>query len=1156
MLKKFLDFYKLGGDYASLIDSIQNNKKCSICGMGQSEKAISSLNATGKVLYIASDFSIAKNSYQLFNCLLPNSTCLLPPAQDNLTYKSVQSAENNIDRIRTIFSLCTNKCDVVCTSAEALFCYLPNINEFKKHIHIIKKGENVDYSEFRTSLVEMGYTEEALVSEPGQFSIRGDIIDVFPINTKIPYRIELFDIEVVSIKQFDIESQNTIKEVKYCEICPYTDLFIDNEQISEISKNLEKLKKNTFESREAEERFNSIATEIVERLNLKDRAFALDYIFPLMTDSLSTIFDYINDDFVVVIDESKMVYDALLKVESEYIERKNDLAKSGEVLNCKELGILNLECLLQKLRGTNLVVHQKITNANRFFSPEKVFNFRTSAVSKYVGNTTELINDINSWILDDYNIFLCAGDERGARALARTLKANKIDFEIDRYPTIDKTASAILPFDFPSGFCLPDRKLVVLGTNELLAKKQKNEHISVNRKDVFSVPKIGDYVVHAIHGIGICEGITKLSGKLGTKDYIVVGYRDGDKLYVPIDQMDLLDRFSGGETPSRLSKIGGTEFGAVKERVRKNIKKMAFDLLQLYAERESRKGFAFVKDDEMQLDFEDSFPYAETEDQLKAIEEVKKDMESNKVMDRLVCGDVGFGKTEVALRAIFKAVLSGKQVAFLAPTTILSEQHYNTCMSRFDGFGINVAVLNRFKSTKEINEILRKLESGEINVVCGTHRLLSKDVKYYNLGLLVLDEEQKFGVEDKEKLKLKKSNVDVLTLSATPIPRTLHMSLSGIRDVSIIATPPKERQPIQTFVCEYSDTLIKDAINKELKRGGQAFIVYNRVETIYQFAQKIKTLIPNAKIVVGHGQLSSHELEDVIYKFYNQEADILIATTIIENGVDMSNANTLVVMNSDMFGLSQLYQIRGRVGRGNRQGYAYFTYNGKKSLSDDGYKRLSAISEFTEFGSGFKIAMRDLEIRGGGNVLGAEQHGHVQKIGYELYCKMLNEAISELKGNAIVEDKDVLIKIGVDAFIPESYIESTSNRMTIYKNISRIESLEERDKLVREVEDVFGKMPKCAENLFDIAYIKALAKRIGVVEIYCTDVEIKLVFDAKDNKVMSKPMSLALNKYSAVCVLNFSKVPTITFKYTGNDSAGNFNLLKDFLIISSENGKK
>ena len=727
MLKEFFDFSKLGGDYASLLECVRKAQKCSVCGMGQSEKVISSFNMTGKVLYIASDVSIAKNVYELFKCVYPTTTFLLAGSQDDLTYKNSQSSELNIERIKTVFALTNNKADIICTSVDAVMSYLPNKERFINHILKIKVGDILSLDEIKKRLIDMGYSSETLISAPGQFSSRGDILDIFPINTVEPFRIELFDVEVQSIKAFDAESQNSIKDVTSVSVCPFTDLLINEEEIRHIEKDLNVLKQHKFDSRESEERYNAISTILMERLSLKDRGFTLNYLFPLLTNSLGTIFDYINKDFTVVIDEAKMVYDAICSFEKEYDERKKLLFNTGEVLPVKERGILSSTKLLSKLKETNIVVHQKITNANKFFVPEKVFSFRTSAVSKYVGNITELVNDISGWILDDYKIFLCAGDEKDARILARTLKSNRIDFEIDRHPSLTKTSSAILPYDFTSGFCLPDEKIVVLGTTELIAKKKRSTHISVNRKDVFSIPKIGDYVVHSFHGIGICEGITKLSGTLGTKDYIVVGYRDGDKLYVPIDQMDLLDRFSGGEVPTRLSKIGGSEFGAVKERVKKNIKKMAFDLLKLYAERESRTGFSFVKDDEMQLEFEDSFPYTETEDQLKAISEVKKDMESNKVMDRLICGDVGFGKTEVALRAIFKAVLSGKQVAFLAPTTILSEQHYNTCMSRFNGFDINIEVLNRFKTTSEVKDILRKLENGEINVICGTHRLLSKD---------------------------------------------------------------------------------------------------------------------------------------------------------------------------------------------------------------------------------------------------------------------------------------------------------------------------------------------------------------------------------------------------------------------------------------------
>ena len=1156
MFANFFDFSNLSGDYRSLIEAVLSKQNVSVIGMNQTEKIVASTAFGNSVLYITNDFLNAKKTYDIMTSVDPNGVYLLENGVDPLVYKGATTLESNINRIKTLNAIVSNKARFVVSSVESLFYLFANKDRFVNGIIHLEFHDIINLPQLIEKLVNMGYRRVERVESPCEFSIRGEVVDIYPINENYIVRIDLFDIQIQSIKRFMPNELDNMLDIDEIDICPCSDLLIDESQVNATIAMLEKLKNAEFNDADGRVKFGEIASEIITKLSMGDRGFNLDYVFPLLKNNLSTLFDYLPSNTTIVIDEAKLVFDALEKFDDEIKSRKKLLLGTGEILETKELAVLKKEALLESLRSYALVVHQKITNANRFAEPQKVITFNTGAVTRYTTNLNEFVNDVTNWIMDGYKIFIFAGDEKQARSMQRTLHSGAVHIEVKRSARISDTSSAILPYMLPNGFVKSKEKRVVIGTYDIFAKRQAGQNVAINRQDIFSVPKIGDYVVHAVHGIGICEGITKLSGGFGTKDYVVVRYKDNDKLYVPIDQMDLLDRFSGGETPSKLSKIGGAEFGAVKARVKKNLKQLAFDLTKLYAERETRKGFAFIKDDELQLEFENAFPYTETEDQLKAIKEIKADMESNKVMDRLLCGDLGFGKTEVALRAVFKAVLSGKQVALMAPTTILAEQHFNTCLSRFDGFGVVVGVLNKFRTPNEIKETLRRLKTGEINVICGTHRLLSDDVEFYDLGLIVLDEEQKFGVGDKEKLKLKRKSVDVLTLSATPIPRTLHMSLSGIRDVSIIATPPSERLPIQTSVLEYSDAVITDAINKELARDGQVFIVYNRVETIDQFAFKIRSLVPKARVLVGHGQMRSSDLETVMYKFYNRMADVLISTTIIENGVDMSNANTLIVIDADKFGLSQLYQIRGRVGRGSRVGYAYLMYKSGKVLTDESYKRLEAISEFCEFGSGFKIALRDLEIRGSGSVLGAEQHGHIEKVGYDLYCKMLNQAIEELKGNATPEEKDVLMRINIDAFIPDSYIESANSRMIIYKNISRIRTFEDREKVIQDTEKSYGKCPQSVLNLIDIAYTKALAKRIGVVEIYLSADGIKLVFDSQDNSIMTEGVNKALNKYSSQCVLNLKDMPTINFNYTGLTNLENFEILKDFLNISNEIVKK
>ncbi|MCQ2399260.1 MAG: transcription-repair coupling factor, partial [Clostridia bacterium] len=655
--------------------------------------------------------------------------------------------------------------------------------------------------------------------------------------------------------------------------------------------------------------------------------------------------------------------------------------------------------------------------------------------------------------------------------LTELLYENNLTVQAGRLDVVDGTML--------KGVVYHDEKLAVVGVSDIFSVKQNKEISKKKKHAFFSAPQPGDYAVHEIHGVGKVIGTKRLTTGYGTKDYIAVEYKAGDILYVPVEQIDVLTKYVGSDKEPALSRIGGKDFERIKQRVKESLRALSFDLKELYKERSKKQGFVFENDDSLQELFDTSCGFEDTPDQITATEDVKKDMVSGKVMDRLICGDVGFGKTEVAFRAVFRAVNNGKQAVLLAPTTILAEQHYANALKRFEGFGVKIESLDRFKTKKEQVEVLDRLKDGKIDFIIGTHRLLSADVRFYDLGLLVLDEEQRFGVEHKEKIKLLKNNVDTMTLTATPIPRTLHMSLTGIRDISTINTPPKERLPVQTYVTEETDSLLADAISREVARVGQAFILYNRVETIYHFAEKLKALLPEVKFTVAHGQMNEGELEKCVTAFYRGETDVLIATTIIEDGIDLPKANTIIVIDADKLGLSTLYQLRGRVGRSNRLAHAYFTFKREKVLSDVAYKRLNTIMEFTEMGSGFKIAMRDLEIRGAGNILGVEQHGHMDKIGYELYSKLLKE---EMEGKE--EDTVLDIDAKITAFIPDDYIESKSGRLDCYKEIAEIESAEEGEELLYSLESAYGKVPDEVYNLIEIALVKRSLKRLGAGGFY------------------------------------------------------------------------
>ncbi len=1151
---KIINLSALSENFGKLYNEVRAGNSCSIFGVQNSARPLIVSAINKKMLYVTADSVTAAAAQECFE-LMGKKVLLFPTVQDSFLYKRAMSTEFYEQRTAALYQILNKNFDVVVAPIESLFAYLPSVDDFSKHILKLKAGQVIEPEKLEMLLVESGYKREELISEKGQFSRRGEVFDIFPVGSKEPYRVDFFDNEIETIKVFDIVTQKGTKKLDKIKICPYSDLFLTDAEIDGLKISVEKLRKQETADADLNTIFNSTIDEIISRLDNKDRSYSLDVISSYLDDFKSSIFDYfkaaLQDDFLVVLDECKQLFDSAQTYFKEFGDRIKELKKEGTLIAGKNSISFSFDEVVSLFKDKLAIAFLKITNTNKFFNSKAVFNFKTIAATRYTHNLKDFSVDMRDYLNKGYKVYVFAGDFDQAHTAENILKSRDIDIEINKSAVIGESKSAIFGVGYSSGFVLPEEKIVIVGTYDIFPKKRQSTSKIIAKGNSFSVPKVGDYVVHQYHGIGVCEGVTQFTGNLGTKDYVVIRYRDGDRLYVPTSHMDMLDRFSGADEPKKLSKIGGQDFSAVKNKVRESIKKLAINLVELYAKREQIRGFAFSEDNDLQREFESSFPFTETEDQLSSVQEIKKDMESSKVMDRLLCGDVGFGKTEVALRAIFKAVMDGKQVAFIAPTTILSEQHYNTARARMYDFGINIEVLNRFKSKTQTDKILKDLINGKVDLLCGTHRILSKDVEFKNLGLIVLDEEQKFGVEDKEKLKEKYPNVDVLTLSATPIPRTLNMSLTGIRDISIIATPPSERLPIQTYITEYSESLVKDAINRELNRDGQVFILFNSVEKIYTFAERIRRLVPESKILVAHGQMPPRELENIIYDFYHRKADILICTTIIENGIDIENANTLIVYDADKLGLSQLYQIRGRVGRGSRMAYAYFTYEYSKVLSEEAYKRLDAMSEFCEFGSGFKLAMRDLEIRGGGNILGAEQSGHLQKIGYDMYAKMLSDAVKEARGEEVQETKDVLVKVAIDAYVPDEYVSTSEERMIVYKRISTVDSVEAVEKLKNELNSAYGKIPNEVLSLISIALIRQLSSKLSAIEVVSSGAEVDLVFEKPEDITSNNVLGEAIYKFRMNCAIDLSQKPMVKFNKE-RLCRDNFEVLKSFLLVCSD----
>lgn len=991
----------------------------------------------------------------------------LPYRDDVLIARKSFSSQNVRERVCTLSDMACGDFDVVVTSADSLLQLFPKKELVKEFSVTVSKEDLVSPQALADRLALAGYKRQTMIADAGDFAVRGDIVDVYSTNGTA-YRINFFDELVEDIKVIDVETMLSSNDVESVRFAPASDVILSEKDYDDAREKLEFYRDVKY------------AAEAKERLSVGACDPSLVWALPFMQGATAPIFDYLDKTDVIVFDEPKVVCDKLQILIKEFDGRIKNLLEGGEILACHKDVYITLSEIRRRLMFVRKLSFCALSLNNQLFEPKYIIEPKTKPVTKYYLDPQTIVQDLRTFVLNGTKTLLACGSKERAKSVIESLRENDVFATYSEDGNDDGTILAT-PMNVETGFIYPAQKVCLVGVSECIGKHRSEDGLSRSKEQALA-PVAGDYVVHRIHGVGLCEGTTILKTGDFEKEYIVLKYKDGDTLYVATDQMNNLQKFIGEESPA-LNKLGGKEFEREKEKVRKSVRKLAVNLVELYAKREKQRGFKYSPDTVWQKEFEDNFEYEETPDQLKAIADIKQDMETGRIMDRLLVGDVGFGKTEVAFRAMFKTVLDSKQAVLLAPTTILARQHYENLIKRLEPFGIKCGLLTRLQSTKETQDLLDGLKKGTVHMVIATHKVLAKAVEFHDLGLLVLDEEQRFGVDHKEKLKEKYPLVNVLTLSATPIPRTLNMSLTGVRDISMLETAPHGRLPVQTYVVGYSDALCVDAITRELARGGQTLILLNNVEALDPYASKLRSLCPDARIITAHGQMLPGQLEERMSAFYDKEFDVLVATTIIENGIDLPDANTLIVIDSGRFGLSQLYQLRGRVGRRGALAHAYFTVPENGALTDTAQKRLNTLLENTDIGSGFKVALADLSIRGAGNLLGAEQSGHIEKVGYEMYLELLDEAVQEVKtGVKKQEIRDVEMKVDAAAFINDSYI-SGRDKLRVYKQISKVASVSARDSLIKELEQVYGPVDLPLENLINVALLKNLASNYGVSKI-------------------------------------------------------------------------
>lgn len=1080
-------------------------------------------------LVVTYDDTRAKEIFDDFSYFEPNTW--LYPARDLLFYSS--DIHGNLltrQRMQVFKHLLEDEGGVVVTTVDGLMDHLLPLSRIKESCLNIMVGQTLDMEEIKHLLTGMGYERMGQVDGMGQFSVRGGILDVFPLTEEVPVRIELWGDEVDSIRSFDAESQRSIQQMDEVTIYPATELILTKKDIEEgilcLEADEKKQEKAFRDQKKPEEaqRIRRAVGELVESLKEGFDVQTLDaYIRYFCRDTVSFL-DYMKEvgdrvtlvssgaagkasekkqasGLALILDEPQRMKEKAETVETEFRESMSHRLEQGYILPGQADLLFASKTVLADCHTSHSIFMTGLDQRLPGMTPKAKYSLTGKNLNSYQNSFEILIKDLTRWKKDGYRVVLLSASRTRASRLAGDLR----EYDLRAFCPED-AGRPVAPGEIMvtygklhKGFEYPLIKFVVITEGDMFGvekrkKKRKKYNYEGKKISSFSELSVGDYVVHESHGLGIYKGIEKIEQDHVIKDYIKVEYGDGGNLYLPATRLDGIQKYAGADAKvPKLNKLGGTEWTKTKTKVRTAVREIAKELVELYAARQDAEGFQYGPDTVWQKEFEEMFPYDETDDQLTAIDDTKRDMESKKIMDRLICGDVGYGKTEIALRAAFKAVQEEKQVVYLVPTTILAQQIYNTFVQRMKDFPVRVDMMSRFRTPGEMKKTIEGLKKGYVDIIVGTHRVLSKDVQFKNLGLLIVDEEQRFGVTHKEKIKQMKQNVDVLTLTATPIPRTLHMSLIGIRDMSVLEEPPVDRVPIQTYVMEYNDEMIREAIHRELGRGGQVYYVYNRVNNIDEVANHVASLVPDANVAFAHGQMNEHQLEKIMLDFINGDIDVLVSTTIIETGLDIPNANTMIIQDADRLGLSQLYQIRGRIGRSNRTSFAFLMYKRDKMLKEDAEKRLQAIREFTELGSGIKIAMRDLEIRGAGNILGAEQHGHMEAVGYDLYCKMLNEAVIALKGGQEEEETfETVVDCDIDAFIPDGYIKNEYLKLDVYKRISAIETDDEYMDMQDELIDRFGDIPKSVDNLLRVAELKAMAHRAYVTEVDINTQEIRI----------------------------------------------------------------
>lgn len=1064
------------------------------------------------------------------------------PAKDPLFYSAdVHGNAIARERMNCIERIIKGQGGVYVMSIDAVMDRVVPLAEIKKHRITWKTGDTVEEGKISGNLVALGYEKTGFVEAAGEFAIRGGIIDIYPYTGDCPYRIELWGDEIDSIRSFDAESQRSIEEVPSLTIYPATEIILGDERISQgllaLEKDYKKLSGEFHKKYETEKevRLKKEMNRVREELSELHMLIGAEGYLPYFYENLVSILEYFPKNSMVYLDEPKHVKERANGFFLEFMESMKSRLESGYLFPKQMNTVVEFSQASRQIEKHPMVCFAALSTEIEEFSIYKTFFIEAKSIQSYNNSFEQLIKDLSAYQKKDYRIIVASPSVTRAKRLAEDMRENDlvVTYDKDLSEEICPGQVVITAGKLKTGIEYPETKWVLISESDIFKgrKEKKRKKTSGKAKGEkiksFADINIGDYVVHEKHGVGIYRGIEKITVGGVEKDYISIEYQGGDNLFILASALDQIAKYaSANARKPKLHKLGGTEWKKTKSRVKSQVKDIAKELVELYAIRQAKEGYVYDKDSVWQKEFEELFPYDETQDQLNAIEDTKRDMESKKIMDRLICGDVGYGKTEVAIRAAFKAVDNNKQVAYLVPTTILAQQHFNTFVQRFAQYPISVQVMSRFCTPKEQRETIEGLKNGTVDIVIGTHRLLSKDMQYKNLGLLIIDEEQRFGVNHKEKIKTMKKDVDVLSLSATPIPRTLHMSLIGIRDMSLLEEPPHDRRAIQTYVMEYNEELVKEAVYREMTRGGQVYYVYNRVNNIAEITAQLQKLLPNAKVAFAHGQMKERELEQIMMQFMNKEIDVLVSTTIIETGLDIPNVNTMIIHDANQLGLSQLYQLRGRVGRSNRNAFAFLMYKQNTLLKETAEKRLQAIREFTDLGSGYKIAMRDLEIRGAGNLLGQAQSGHMEAVGYDLYCKMLNDAVMRLKGELTEEDEfETTLDLDINAFIPAAYVRNEYQKLELYKRISSIEIKDEMEDMTDELIDRFGELPKAVHNLLYVAYLKALAHKA-----YMTDVkqkDEKVFFEMKaDAKVDVDRIPEVLNEHKGELSFRAGNIPT------------------------------